>query len=81
VESPFLSFDGEVGSRAVDVDEGDEEDGGRNFRPADHVGGKLREISRFRPPGLTSTRRGRGSNGLVDRVGCLTNEIFCCGCK
>jgi len=45
VESPFLRFDGEVRSRVVDVDEGDEKAGGYNFHPADHVGGKLREIS------------------------------------
>jgi hypothetical protein len=47
VESPFLSFDGEVGTRAMNVDESDEEHSNRNLRPSDHVGGKLRKPSFF----------------------------------
>ena len=81
MKSPFFGFDGEVRSRAVDVDEGDEEDGCWNFRPADHVGGKLRKTGRFRTPGLAPTKIGRRSNCLVDRVDCLTDDVFCCGCQ
>lgn len=66
----------------MDVDEGDEEDGGRNFRPADHIDGKRRKICGIRPPRLG---RGSGScrscNGLVDSVDCLANDVFCCGCQ
>ena len=62
----------------MDVDEGDEEDGGRDFRPTDHVGGKLRKACgfRFETPSLTpTTRTGWGPNGEVDCVGCLANDV------
>lgn len=79
MESPFLSFDGEVRSGTVDVDEGDEEHSNWYLRPPDHVGGKLRKAVGF---GMTTlapaTRSGRGVDGLVDRINCLANDVFYC---
>ena len=80
MEGPFLSFDQNVRPRAVDVDEGDEQDRGRYFRPTDHVGGKLRKRCDFGATSLSpATRAAGGFDGLVDRVNRLMDDVFCCG--
>jgi hypothetical protein len=60
VKSPFLSFDGEVGTRAANVDESNEEHSHWNLRPSDHLGGKLRKPSCFGAASLTTTMRRGG---------------------
>ena len=81
MESPFLGLDREVGSRAVDVDERDEQDAHRNIRPTDHSHGKLRKICIFTGTtrAASATRGGRGSDGLIDRVNRLANDVPCRG--
>ena len=80
MEGPFLSFDQKVRPRAVEVDEGDEQDRGRYLRPTDHVDGKLRNRCGLGATSLSpATRGGTGSDSLVDRVNRRLNDEFCCG--